>query len=36
MEEMELERITKLVVTEFGFQLDLGDYALTGVVLGVS
>lgn len=36
MEEIEPERTTKPCVTELGFELELGDHALTGVVLGVS
>ena len=36
MEEIEPERTTKPCVTELGFELELGDHALTGVVLAVS
>lgn len=36
MKELEPERTTKPCVADVGFEIDLGDHALTGVVLDVS
>lgn len=36
MKEMEPEHTTKPCVTERGFEIELGDHALTSVVLGVT